>query len=164
MHRKNVILYICTHKNAEVAQLVELQPSKLVVASSSLVFRSKVSNESLGLFYFPKKTKSVSDSNSCSASSAVFSFHLSIPDLPENIFTFFPNPVQDILHIKINNPNPNVSLTVIDIAGNPVLNRIISEGENDIDLSGLHTGYYLLKIENGNGMALKSLMVINSTE
>ena len=35
------ILYICTHKtNAEVAQLVELQPSKLVVASSSLVFRS----------------------------------------------------------------------------------------------------------------------------
>ncbi len=26
--------------NAEVAQLVELQPSKLVVASSSLVFRS----------------------------------------------------------------------------------------------------------------------------
>ena len=27
--------------NAEVAQLVELQPSKLVVASSSLVFRSK---------------------------------------------------------------------------------------------------------------------------
>ncbi len=32
--------YICT-RNAEVAQLVELQPSKLVVASSSLVFRSK---------------------------------------------------------------------------------------------------------------------------
>ena len=28
-------------QNAEVAQLVELQPSKLVVASSSLVFRSK---------------------------------------------------------------------------------------------------------------------------
>ena len=27
--------------NAEVAQLVELQPSKLVVASSSLVFRSR---------------------------------------------------------------------------------------------------------------------------
>ena len=37
-----LIIYICTHKqNAEVAQLVELQPSKLVVASSSLVFRSK---------------------------------------------------------------------------------------------------------------------------
>ena len=29
------------HSNAKVAQLVELQPSKLVVASSSLVFRSK---------------------------------------------------------------------------------------------------------------------------
>jgi hypothetical protein len=40
------ILYICTHQktNAEVAQLVELQPSKLVVASSSLVFRSENQN------------------------------------------------------------------------------------------------------------------------
>lgn len=38
--------------NAEVAQLVELQPSKLVVASSSLVFRSKPRIVS-GLFYFP---------------------------------------------------------------------------------------------------------------
>ena len=33
--------YLYLHRiNAEVAQLVELQPSKLVVASSSLVFRS----------------------------------------------------------------------------------------------------------------------------
>jgi hypothetical protein len=37
--------------NAKVAQLVELQPSKLVVASSSLVFRSKTSNENLRFFY-----------------------------------------------------------------------------------------------------------------
>jgi hypothetical protein len=44
---KKLLEYICTHKIsnvllflAEVAQLVELQPSKLVVASSSLVFRS----------------------------------------------------------------------------------------------------------------------------
>ena len=45
--------YICTHqnKNAKVAQLVERQPSKLNVASSTLVFRSKASNF-LGLFYF----------------------------------------------------------------------------------------------------------------
>ncbi len=39
------------HQYAEVAQLVELQPSKLVVASSSLVFRSKIPNESLGFFF-----------------------------------------------------------------------------------------------------------------
>ncbi|MEN9981752.1 MAG: hypothetical protein RL542_1539 [Bacteroidota bacterium] len=33
--------YLYLHRcNAKVAQLVELQPSKLVVASSSLVFRS----------------------------------------------------------------------------------------------------------------------------
>ena len=41
------------NSNAEVAQLVELQPSKLVVASSSLVFRSKKKPCNLqGFFYF----------------------------------------------------------------------------------------------------------------
>jgi hypothetical protein len=34
--------YICTPKNAKVAQLVERQPSKLNVASSTLVFRSNL--------------------------------------------------------------------------------------------------------------------------
>ena len=48
------------HQYAEVAQLVELQPSKLVVASSSLVFRSKVPNESLGLFFCSKFSKEIS--------------------------------------------------------------------------------------------------------
>ena len=48
----NITSYVYLHHQyAEVAQLVELQPSKLVVASSSLVFRSKVPNESLGLFF-----------------------------------------------------------------------------------------------------------------
>gem|GEM_PF-6577495 len=52
MHVSKLIAYICPTKNAEVAQLVELQPSKLVVASSSLVFRSaRILNESSGFFY-----------------------------------------------------------------------------------------------------------------
>lgn len=50
---KTYCLYL-HRRNAEVAQLVELQPSKLVVASSSLVFRSKIetSSESLRFFVF----------------------------------------------------------------------------------------------------------------
>src|SRR6478735_4208886 len=44
-NKRNSTLYL-HHNNAEVAQLVELQPSKLVVASSSLVFRSKNLDES----------------------------------------------------------------------------------------------------------------------
>ena len=56
----NSFLYL-HHSNAKVAQLVELQPSKLVVASSSLVFRSKTSNESLGFLFvsFYKKANSL---------------------------------------------------------------------------------------------------------
>ena len=44
-------IYICTH-NAKVAQLVELQPSKLVVASSSLVFRSLFKPQNFILRFF----------------------------------------------------------------------------------------------------------------
>ncbi len=47
----NSFLYL-HHSNAKVAQLVELQPSKLVVASSSLVFRSKNLKRKFGVFYF----------------------------------------------------------------------------------------------------------------
>ena len=46
------LIYICIRIQAEVAQLVELQPSKLVVASSSLVFRSKKSQSSGWDFLF----------------------------------------------------------------------------------------------------------------
>ena len=56
---KSYCLYL-HHNNAEVAQLVELQPSKLVVASSSLVFRSnnKPRLLSLGLLFVATKQKS----------------------------------------------------------------------------------------------------------
>ncbi len=50
---KEKLLLIFASTKAEVAQLVELQPSKLVVASSSLVFRSAESPDiSLGFFIF----------------------------------------------------------------------------------------------------------------
>ena len=52
MHLRRLITYICTVVNAEVAQLVELQPSKLVVASSSLVFRSKISIVKVEIFFW----------------------------------------------------------------------------------------------------------------
>jgi hypothetical protein len=53
--------------NAEVAQLVELQPSKLVVASSSLVFRSeKITSSFCWRFFYAQflSPNSVPDSNS----------------------------------------------------------------------------------------------------
>lgn len=46
--------------NAEVAQLVELQPSKLVVASSSLVFRSeKITSSFAGGFFMPNSYRPI---------------------------------------------------------------------------------------------------------
>ena len=46
-----------TQNNAEVAQLIEHQPSKLRVASLSLVFRSKrgcIGNDASSIFFVPQ--------------------------------------------------------------------------------------------------------------
>ena len=71
---------------AEVAQLVELQPSKLVVASSSLVFRS--TEKSLanlqGFFYF-KSLSSVSGATSYGVS---FLLKIRAVKLPFNLIEF----------------------------------------------------------------------------
>ena len=45
-----MIVYL--HRIARVAQLVELQPSKLTVAGSSPVSRSKKTKHLFGFFYF----------------------------------------------------------------------------------------------------------------
>ena len=48
---KNIVYLQPLTNNAKVAQLVERQPSKLNVASSNLVFRSKVRNICFGFFF-----------------------------------------------------------------------------------------------------------------
>ena len=60
---------------AEVAQLVEHQPSKLRVASSNLVFRSKVSRCSSGVERILGKDE-VMSSNPITGSSFVFTEHI----------------------------------------------------------------------------------------
>ena len=50
---ESIIITIFAIGNARVAQLVERQPSKLNVASSNLVSRSKNFNRNIGVFFVP---------------------------------------------------------------------------------------------------------------
>ena len=77
----NLLTYVFGGSNpssptiAEVAQLVEHQPSKLRVASSNLVFRSKVSRCSSGVERILGKDE-VMSSNPITGSSFVFTEHI----------------------------------------------------------------------------------------
>ncbi len=70
-----------------------------------------------------------------------------------NVF-IYPNPAQNILHVE--GLSANAKLTVVDFAGNIIVSRelspvppntgVVSYGY-DLNVSSLHAGNYLLKIE-----------------
>jgi len=62
-------------------------------------------------------------------------------DLMSNVSTY-PNPVSDILNIKLNNSFENVSFELVDLNG-----RKLFEGQTDaINMSGYNAGVYILNV------------------
>ena len=60
-------------------------------------------------------------------------------------FKFYPNPFQDNLVIY-NGENTSFYIDVFDLVGVPVYSRKISTDYNNLMLSDLNSGLYLLKI------------------
>lgn len=63
-------------------------------------------------------------------------------------FTAYPNPVNDIITLKVN--ASDYAVVVYDLLGNKVLTKSMSM-QNQLDLSSLNSGTYLLEI-NVNGV------------
>lgn len=65
----------------------------------------------------------------------------------------FPNPVNDILNVKLSNTNQLQSIQVVDLNGRIILN--IDRPSNTIDMSSLQSGLYILNIDTSNGNITK---------
>ena len=78
------------------------------------------------------------------------------PVISDNELRVFPNPAKDILNLE---GVANVKqLTLMTLDGRSILK---SESTNSIDLSGIASGNYLLKVENTNGaQGYKKVIVI----
>jgi trimeric autotransporter adhesin len=63
-------------------------------------------------------------------------------------FNVYPNPVSDILNIEYTSDLTNVS--VYNMLGQQVLNKKVSATSTNIDMSGLNSGTYLVKVEANN--------------
>ncbi|WP_290627531.1 M14 family metallopeptidase [Altibacter sp.] len=74
---------------------------------------------------------------------------LGLPNLSEEDFKIYPNPVQDILHITTNTVNYNVS--VFSIQGQQVLQSEILSGSQSINYGYLASGIYVMKITSETG-------------
>lgn len=85
----------------------------------------------------------------CVATSACITYtFLSTKAVEYAGFKVYPNPTTDILNIEYTSDISNVS--VYNLLGQQVLNKKGTATSTDIDLSGLNTGTYLVKVEANN--------------
>ncbi|MGO3181784.1 MAG: T9SS type A sorting domain-containing protein [Aequorivita sp.] len=79
---------------------------------------------------------------------------LGTQDVSQNTVSFFPNPVENILHL--NSKEAIDSVSVYTITGQLVSNITHSENKTELNLSSLATGVYLVKVtSNGSVENLK---------
>ena len=76
----------------------------------------------------------------------------------KSTFTFYPNPVDDVVTIALNN-SEWAAIKLMDIAGNVVVELTANTSEYSTSLSGLASGSYLLQIETGDGKEVKKMIL-----
>jgi hypothetical protein len=63
-------------------------------------------------------------------------------------FKIFPNPAQNLIRVEMDSNDPILKYTIIDLLGNQKLRGILKEESSGINTSKLHTGTYILQLEN----------------
>ncbi len=74
----------------------------------------------------------------------------------DNIITLYPNPVTNMLHIKINNLISISNIKLFNAIGQKVLEQ--QNPTLNISLHGLTNGVYVVKIETSNGITHKTIL------
>lgn len=72
--------------------------------------------------------------------------------IEEEVVSFFPNPARDVLQVTVSLPDAEkVQVSIIDMMGRRVQGATLENGifNQTIDVSGLTSGVYLLRVENG---------------
>lgn len=64
------------------------------------------------------------------------------------LIDIFPNPVDDVLNIRMNQFGEETSLRILDASGRLVLEENLKDALNTIDLSKLSAGVYFYNLRN----------------
>lgn len=135
--------------------ILEGQNIKWYSTSGSLSGKSSKSAEATlppttvlvdGTTYYASQTIDGIESKERLAVTVKVNGSLSTDDFVLPNFKYFPNPVQHLL--SINNPSNIDSVEVISASGKVVLTKKINDTNSEIDLSGLSSGIYFLKVKS----------------
>lgn len=110
-----------------------------------------------GLYYV-----TVSDKNGCFGTDAFEVKIVVSVDDDETSLKTYPNPVSNFVHLQIkNNQNQRMKIELIDIKGVTVYsdNVVGSNIDKRIDVSGLASGVYLLKVSSAGVVRIKKIIV-----
>ncbi|MBL7965994.1 MAG: T9SS type A sorting domain-containing protein, partial [Prolixibacteraceae bacterium] len=96
--------------------------------------------------------------------SAKFTVEVKIPTGLKTIpnkqqITIWPNPTNGMIYVVLDqNPQPKTELIIMDSSGKIALRQNIRKEENQIDLSGLPRGQYLVKTNEKGTNAQKIIL------
>lgn len=80
------------------------------------------------------------------ADSCHFSLPVGLNELEKDVFSVFPNPASNKIHIRKFNSEHNVSLRIYNASGQVVLQRKVLKSGDEIDIENLHQGVYFVEI------------------
>jgi hypothetical protein len=84
---------------------------------------------------------------------------LSISEFDSNEFKMYPNPANDVLHVKLNHIT-NADLGIYDIQGKLVLDRsVVQEQTIQLNISELQSGLYFVKLNIASKQIVKKLII-----
>ena len=73
-----------------------------------------------------------------------------VEDISAEAVSAYPNPAKDVININLNGSLTSADLTVYDMAGKQVLVTSLNDTENQVNISSLASGMYIVKLINGN--------------
>ncbi|MDO6597338.1 T9SS type A sorting domain-containing protein [Oceanihabitans sp. 2_MG-2023] len=124
-------------------------------STNNIVVQSLTEGETyfVQLFTFPEPCRGAN----CGEYEIIISGNtLSTQDLVENVFTVYPNPVNDVLNINAKKEITNI--VVYNVIGKQVLNSTPNALNVTVDLSNFRSGYYIVKLNsNTNSEVIKVL-------
>lgn len=71
------------------------------------------------------------------------------PNHPENDLKVFPNPVKDLLFVRLPSENTTATIHLYDIIGKKINSYLVSQENNSINMSFLAKGLYIAQLESG---------------
>ncbi len=82
--------------------------------------------------------------------------------MANNMWSIYPVPTKDLLHVKINRSSisENLTLSIFDLNGRVLMDKTLKDNKNSaLDVSQLASGMYILRLNNGSKSIVKKFVI-----